>query len=54
MSRRETIALRENFDLKLKQLNEKIIELGKLAENAFVSSVGALKNNDIDQGRFKS
>lgn len=41
--------LRENFDLKLKQLNEKILELGKQAENAFVSSIEALRNKDIDQ-----
>ncbi|WP_458412486.1 phosphate signaling complex protein PhoU [Schinkia sp. CFF1] len=42
------MALRENFDLKLKQLNEKVLELGGLAENAFLKSMTALKKNDIE------
>lgn len=42
------MALRENFDLKLKQLNEKVLELGNLAEHAFLKSINALKNNDIE------
>lgn len=42
------MALRENFDLKLKQLNEKVLELGGLAETAFVKSINALRNKDIE------
>lgn len=42
------MSLRENFDLKLKQLNEKVLELGGLAENAFVKSITAMENKDIE------
>jgi phosphate transport system protein len=42
------MSLRENFDLKLKQLNEKVLELGGLAENAFVKSINAMENKDIE------
>lgn len=42
------MSLRENFDLKLKQLNEKVLELGGLAETAFVKSITAMENKDIE------
>lgn len=43
-----SMSLRENFDLKLKQLNEKVLELGGLAENAFIKSINAMENKDIE------
>ncbi|KEF38714.1 phosphate uptake regulator, PhoU [Schinkia azotoformans MEV2011] len=43
------MSLRENFDLKLKQLNEKVLELGGLAENAFVKAITAMENKDIER-----
>ncbi|HHY73009.1 MAG TPA: phosphate signaling complex protein PhoU [Bacillus bacterium] len=42
------MALRENFDLKLKQLHEKIVELGNSAEHAVVKAVNALRDKDIE------
>lgn len=42
------MALRENFDLKLKNLNEKLLELGSLAEIALEKSINALNNKDIE------
>lgn len=42
------MALRENFDHKLHHLNEQLLELGNLANQAFQKSIHALNNKDVE------
>jgi phosphate transport system protein len=43
------MAVRQSFDLELKDLKDKLIELGSLAEIALTKAMDALKNKDIDK-----
>ncbi|MGE7601219.1 phosphate signaling complex protein PhoU [Peribacillus sp. NPDC097675] len=41
--------VRENFELQLKELQEKVIELSNLASNAIIKSFMALENRDVEE-----